>query len=169
MCLTCACQSWRYAACPLLTQCLSPWCAQLLIEQRNYANITTYVFKADAALDASSANAGPADSSAGAPAAAAAAAPSRKKSAEREQIQSKLDLATAFSHLGQGSYDKAAQMFTKVGSPKDLGEWIGKVSSRWPIKMMMCCADSRRSAGRTCRYRDLRHSMCVGDVAAVVA
>ncbi|KAF5325169.1 hypothetical protein D9619_010070 [Psilocybe cf. subviscida] len=109
----------------VLDMCLS--ILELLIEQRNYANITTYVFKADAALDASSANAGPTDSSTGAAAPAATAAPSRKKTAEREQIQSKLDLATAFSHLGQGNYDKAAQTFTKVGSPKDLGEWIGKL------------------------------------------
>lgn len=131
MCLTCACPSWRCAVYPIRDLAHPTlFVVQLLIEQRNYANITTYVFKADAALDASSANAGAADSSTGAPAPAASAAPSKKKTAEREQIQSKLDLATAFSHLGQANYDKAAQMFTKVGSPKDLGEWIGRVSTR---------------------------------------
>ena len=43
-------------------------------------------------------------------------------------MQSKLDLATALSHLSSANYEKAALSFLKVGPPKDLGDWIGKVS-----------------------------------------
>ena len=46
---------------------------------------------------------------------------------ERDNVQAKLDLATALSNLGQGSYEKAAQYFLKVGTAKDLGDWVGKV------------------------------------------
>jgi COP9 signalosome complex subunit 1 len=93
---------------------------QLLIEQRNYSHIPTYVFKAEAALDAATA-ATNANNEAG-------AAPTSKKShPEREKIQTKLDFATALSHLGQGNYEKAAYYFTRLGSMKDLGDWVGKV------------------------------------------
>ena len=57
-----------------------------------------------------------------------AATTSKKKSAERDNVQSKLDLATALSHLASASYEKAAISFLKIGPPKDLGDWIGKVS-----------------------------------------
>jgi COP9 signalosome complex subunit 1 len=94
---------------------------QLLIEHRNYAHLNTYVFKADAALDAATAGATAAP-------ALTAAATTKKKSAERDNVQSKLDLATALSHLSSASYEKAAISFLKIGPPKDLGDWIGKVS-----------------------------------------
>lgn len=42
-------------------------------------------------------------------------------------MQSRLELANALSHLGQGSYEKAAQSFLRVGAAKELGDWIGKV------------------------------------------
>jgi len=57
-----------------------------------------------------------------------AATTTKKKSTERDNIQSKLDLATALSHLASTSYEKAAISFLKIGPPKDLGDWIGKVS-----------------------------------------
>lgn len=95
---------------------------QLLILQRNYSHIPTYVFKADAALDAASTPSAPAGSSAQPP------APASKKSPERAKWQSKLDLASAISQLGQGHYDKAANLFLKIGNMKDLGDWVGKVA-----------------------------------------
>ena len=42
-------------------------------------------------------------------------------------MQSKLDLATALAYLAAASYEKAAISFLKIGPPKDLGDWIGKV------------------------------------------
>jgi len=96
-----------------------------LIEQRNYAHLTTYVFKADAALDSSAVSAQ--TSSTGATAPPPANNGAKKKSAERDHVQAKLDLATALSHLGQANYEKAALAFLKIGPPKDLGHWIGKL------------------------------------------
>lgn len=105
---------------------LTPY-TQLLIEHRNYAHISTYVFKADAALDAASAaRSGPA-SGPTAPANAAAASKERV-AVEREKVQSKLDISMALSHLGQGNYEKAAQSFLKVGPVKSVGDWVGTVS-----------------------------------------
>jgi COP9 signalosome complex subunit 1 len=52
---------------------------------------------------------------------------SKKKSSERESVQSKLDLATALSHLGQAHYQKAAYYFLRLGPARELGDWIGKV------------------------------------------
>jgi len=100
---------------------------QLLIEQRNYANLTTYVFKADAALDASAAAAANNTSSNSTGAQASSSSAAKKRSSERENIQSKLDLAGALSYLGQGSYEKAAHSFLKIGNVKELGDWVGKV------------------------------------------
>lgn len=95
---------------------------QLVIEQRNYMHISSYVYKADGALE----------SAAGAAAAGAAESgvtqPSTKKpSPERDQVQSKLDFAMALSHLGAGHYEKAASLFLRLGPPEQLGDWIGKV------------------------------------------
>jgi len=100
---------------------------QLLIEQRNYAHLTTYVFKADAALDAATAATNAAASNTSGAPVPTATAGSKKKSAERDNVQAKLDLATALSHLGQGNYEKAAHSFLKIGTAKDLGDWVGKV------------------------------------------
>ncbi|KAH9474510.1 COP9 signalosome complex subunit 1 [Psilocybe cubensis] len=113
----------------VLDMCMS--ILELLIEQRNYAHITTYVFKADAALDAAtaasaSATAATANSS-GNPAAIAQAMKKTGGKNERDAVQAKLDFATALSHLGQGSYEKAANAFLKVGPAKDLGHWIGQL------------------------------------------
>jgi len=48
-------------------------------------------------------------------------------SAERDTYQSKLDLASVLSYLGQENYEKVAQCFLKLGLAKDLGDWVGKV------------------------------------------
>ncbi len=82
----------------------------------------------------------------GAAAAAVTAAPSaallhkdvsaQKKpaaSAEREKVQTKLELATALSYLGQASYEKAATAFINIGQPKGLGDWNGKVSQKFYV------------------------------------
>jgi len=107
----------------VLEMCLSV--LELLIEHRNYAHMSTYVFKADAALDATSSAArapGPG------PTAPASAATSKDKGAlEREKVQSKLDVSIALSYLGQGNYEKAAQAFLKVGPVKSLGDWAGRL------------------------------------------
>ncbi|KAG6807965.1 hypothetical protein H0H93_000770, partial [Arthromyces matolae] len=113
----------------ILDMCLSV--LEVLLEQRHYSHIPNYVFKADAALEASqNAAAGSGNGTGGAIGSSGVPTPSvttgkKKTSVERQQIQSKLDLATAISSLGQGNYEKAAQYFTRVGPAKDLGEWIG--------------------------------------------
>jgi COP9 signalosome complex subunit 1 len=96
----------------------------LLIEQKNYAHIPTYVFKAEAALDAASASAANANNG------ASASAPiqtTSKKATDRDRVQSKLDFATALAYLGQGNYEKAAGAFLNLGPPTQLGDWAGKV------------------------------------------
>ncbi|EPS96383.1 hypothetical protein FOMPIDRAFT_1025401 [Fomitopsis schrenkii] len=110
----------------VLEMCLSV--LELLIEHRNYAHMSTYVFKADAALDAAStARSGPA-SGPTAPANAAAASKD-KAAAEREKVQSKLDVSIALSYLGQGTFEKAALAFLKVGPVKSVGDWVGTLTA----------------------------------------
>ncbi|RDB17140.1 COP9 signalosome complex subunit 1, partial [Hypsizygus marmoreus] len=118
----------------VLDMCLSV--LELLLEQRNYNHIPTYVFKADAALDATvnAANIGNGNGtggggSGGAQAPTVTVGSKKKTSAERQNVQSKLDLATAISHLGQSNYEKAALSFLRLGPPKELGDWIGKIVS----------------------------------------
>ncbi|GJJ14718.1 hypothetical protein Clacol_008985 [Clathrus columnatus] len=92
----------------VIDMCLS--ILQLLIEQRNYTHIATYVYKAEAALDSySSKN----DQS------------SKSSIPNKDSIQIKLELATALGHLGQSNYDKAAYGFLKLGSFKNFGDWLG--------------------------------------------
>ncbi|KAF7439841.1 hypothetical protein PC9H_000178 [Pleurotus ostreatus] len=100
----------------VLDMCLSV--LELLILQRNYSHISTYVFKADAALDAATAS-GSGSGSTG--------SSNKKGSPEREKVQSKLDFATALSHLGQSNYEKAAYYFLRLGPSKQLGDWAGKL------------------------------------------
>ncbi|KXN81035.1 COP9 signalosome complex subunit 1 [Leucoagaricus sp. SymC.cos] len=117
----------------VLDMCLSV--LELLMEQRNYGHLSTYVFKAEAALDATAVaavNAGGSGttptSTVGPSAAGASGANVKKKTpTEREIVQSRLELASALSYLGQGSYEKAAQSFLRIGSAKELGDWIGKL------------------------------------------
>ncbi|KAK7042489.1 PCI domain-containing protein [Favolaschia claudopus] len=111
----------------VLEMCLSV--LELLIEQRNFSHLPTYVFKADAALDAASAAAANAKEADGtAPAPAPTLLNKRKAvSEDRERVQSKLDFATALSSLANGSYQKAAYTFLKLGPAKDFGDWMGKL------------------------------------------
>ena len=103
-----------------------------MIEHHNYANLTTYIFKAEAALEATLAANGP-GGNAGTGSATGAGSSTQNaamvaKKREKEQVQSKLDLATAFSHLGQGNCERVAAFIFRLGPPKDLGDWLGKVS-----------------------------------------
>jgi COP9 signalosome complex subunit 1 len=117
----------------ILDMCLSV--LELLIEQRNFAHIPTYIYKAEAALDAVIAsNTSASDkgsASGGVTAAGAAAAPtpsiSKKMSLERERVQAKLDLASGLSCLAQSNYEKAAYHLVRVGQAKYLEDWLGKV------------------------------------------
>jgi len=129
----------------VLDMCMS--ILELLIEHRNYAHINTYVFKADAALDAATAaNTSGTAPTGGTPVLTAATA-TKKKSAERDNVQSKLDLATALSHLASTNYEKAAISFLKIGPPKDLGDWIGKLVAR--------------------RYSNIWNAMCSRDLPTI--
>lgn len=134
---------------------------QLMLEQQNYAHVSTYVFKAEAALDI--------------PQAGAEKEKEKKKTGttanpEREKIQSKLDLALGLSMLGQSNYERAAWSFLKVG--KNLDDWIGKVryadvictlSNGRPIghfSFRPCCV---RCPLRTCHLQPIcRQSLCGG-------
>ncbi|KAF4579650.1 hypothetical protein EYR40_000174 [Pleurotus pulmonarius] len=119
----------------VLDMCLSV--LELLILQRNYSHISTYVFKADAALDAATASGSGSGSTGGS---------NKKGSAEREKIQSKLDFATALSHLGQSNYEKAAGYFLRLGPSKQLGEWVGKLVAPGDIAIYgTLCALSKLS------------------------
>jgi len=98
-----------------------------MLEQQNYAHVSTYVFKAEAALDI--------------PAAGAEKEKEKEKkktgttaNPEREKIQSKLDLALGLSMLGQSNYERAAWSFLKVG--KNLDDWVGKVRC-WHISLSL--------------------------------
>lgn len=99
---------------------------QLVIEQRNYAHISSYIFKAEGALDAASAAAA---SNTASGSGGNFTAPTHKKSAERDQVQPKLNFAMALSHLGQANYEKAANFLLKVGPSDSLGDWIGKAGN----------------------------------------
>lgn len=100
-------------------------CLQLVIEQRNYTHIPSYVYKADGALESTTAPT--AASTEGGTIPSSAQSTSKKVSPEREQVQSKLDFAMALSYLGQGNYEKAASLFLRLGPPSQLGDWVGKV------------------------------------------
>ncbi|KAH0831324.1 26S proteasome subunit RPN7-domain-containing protein [Lanmaoa asiatica] len=107
----------------VLDMCLSV--LEFVIEQRNYTHISSYIYKADGAMESTAAvTAGSAE---GGASAASAHPTSKKPSPEREQVQSKLDFAMALSHLGQGNYEKAATLFLRLGPPEQLGNWVGKL------------------------------------------
>ncbi len=128
----------------VLDMCLSV--LELLIEQRNYGHLPTYVFKAEAALDAATAAASAsANKDAPTPMVSTGA---KKSSPERDRVQSKLDLATALSYLGQDNYEKASYNLLRLGSTKDLGEWIGRLVSPSDIAIYgTICAMASLSRG----------------------
>ncbi|KAI0672247.1 G protein pathway suppressor 1 [Trametes maxima] len=106
----------------VLDMCMSV--IELLMEQRNYSHIATYVFKAEAAFDTVMAARSMMNPEAPA---GSAQANKDKRNAEREKLQTKLDVATALSHLGQSNYEKAATTFFKAGPVKSLDDWAGKL------------------------------------------
>ncbi|OJA14300.1 hypothetical protein AZE42_01567 [Rhizopogon vesiculosus] len=99
----------------VLDMCLSV--LELVIEQRNYAHISSYIFKAEGALDAA-ATAAASNTASGS--GGNSTAPILKRSSERDQVQPKLDFAMALSHLGQANYEKAAHFFLKLLAPGDI-------------------------------------------------
>ncbi|GBE83515.1 G protein pathway suppressor 1 [Sparassis latifolia] len=109
----------------VLDICLS--ILELLIEYRNYAHISTYAYKADTALEATANMVRANSNSAGATAPASQPSVKERVTAEREKVQTKLDVAMALSHLGQGNYEKAAGAFVKIGPIKGLGDWTGRI------------------------------------------
>ncbi|KAF8685213.1 26S proteasome subunit RPN7 [Rhizoctonia solani] len=84
---------------------------ELLVEQLNFAQIYSYVFKAESALE--SASAGGAGTGKGAD----------KADAEYERARSKLQLASGIAQLGQGNFQKAAWTFLKL--EKNVDDWLG--------------------------------------------
>lgn len=144
---------------------ISDWNSQLLIEQKSYSHIATYVFKADAALEAASNSAasapsgGPAIGSSGAPTPnVTAGTGSKKRSPEHERVQAKLDFATALAHMGQGQYSRAAHEFLKLGAASDLEDWAGKVRLTRPSTFLSLRVSL--PACRSRRYRYIRHALC---------
>jgi COP9 signalosome complex subunit 1 len=146
--LTCAHPFFRYdmvaVVCPGIPLIVA---VQLLIEQRYYAHIGTYVFKAEAALDAAgSKNETGAKSAVMNPAC----------------VRTRQDFSIALGHLGQGNYSKAAYGFLKLGHAVALGGWLGTV--RYTYTMMtgyrlvfpLALACSPR------RHCDLWYTMCIG-------
>ena len=126
----------------ILDTCLS--ILELLIEQRQYAHIPTYTFKAESALDAITAIRPPNPQGAGGNGGdASAARPSlsdkekERLTAEKDRTQTKLDLSAALSYFGQGNYDKAAGAFIKLGPVKYLENWGEKVC--YVYRIYICC------------------------------
>ncbi|KAK0447207.1 26S proteasome subunit RPN7-domain-containing protein [Armillaria borealis] len=100
-------------------------------KSREYCTTSQHVLdmclSAEAALDAATAAASAsANKDAPTPMVSTGA---KKSSPERDRVQSKLDLATALSYLGQDNYEKASYNLLRLGSTKDLGEWIGRLVS----------------------------------------
>ncbi|GAV99596.1 cop9 signalosome complex subunit 1 [Lentinula edodes] len=113
----------------VLDGCLST--IELLIEQRNYSHLPTYVFKAEAALEAvtsSAATLAKAENSSG-------AGGSRKTasamSPDREILQSKLDFATALGQLAQSNYERAAYHFLRLSSGTGSGGGLARIAWRY--------------------------------------
>ncbi|TCD63420.1 hypothetical protein EIP91_005419 [Steccherinum ochraceum] len=100
---------------------------ELLMEQRNYPHIPTYVFKAEAALEAITGSRVAAANNQQNTASNPNAKPAAKEKAmsERDRTQTKLDVALAMSYFSQGQYEKAAQAFLKVGAMSNLEQWAG--------------------------------------------
>ncbi|KAM6501367.1 26S proteasome subunit RPN7 domain containing protein [Amanita muscaria] len=131
----------------ILDMCLAV--IEIMIEHHNYANLTTYIFKGEAALESTTAsNGNTGNGQAVGTSNATQIAASAAKKREKEQIQTKLDLAAAFSHLGQGNYEKVASYIFRLGPPKDLGDWAGTLISTADIAIYgALCALAGMSRG----------------------
>jgi len=96
---------------------------QLLLEQRSFSHLSTYVFKAESALDgigtsAHSTSLGVGTSGAGA-----------KKIDLHQAVEAKLALCGALSHLTNGNYAKATHDFLQPMSAALLAPWAGTIVS----------------------------------------
>ena len=97
---------------------------QLLLEQRSFSHLSTYVFKAESALDGvgtsvhSSTTMGVGSGGGGA-----------KKIDLHQAVEAKLALCTALSHLANGNYAKATQDFLQPMSAAALAPWTGTIVS----------------------------------------
>ena len=97
---------------------------QLLLEQRSFSHLSTYVFKAESALDGigtsvhSSTTLGVGSSGAGS-----------KKIDLHQAVEAKLALCTALSHLANGNYTKATLDFLQPMSAALLAPWAGTIVS----------------------------------------
>ncbi|KAI6120146.1 26S proteasome subunit RPN7-domain-containing protein [Pisolithus croceorrhizus] len=128
----------------VLDMCMSV--LELAVEQRNYAHIPSYVYKAEGALESltivvpqSSAMAigtgfssttgggGIGASVTGSVGGGSGQASQGGKPTDRDHMQTKLEFVLALSHLGTGAYDKAAIAFLRLGPPEQLRDWIGKL------------------------------------------
>lgn len=93
---------------------------ELLVEQLNYAQIYSYVFKAESALESAAAGGAAGPAGTGAPSGPG------KTDVEYERAKSKLQLASGIAQLGQGNFQKAAWTFLKL--EKNIDDWLGTVS-----------------------------------------
>jgi COP9 signalosome complex subunit 1 len=103
---------------------------ELLVEQLNYPQIYSYVFKAESALESAAASGGAAAAAVAAPGiiggTSAGAGGAGKNDAEYERARCRLQLASGLAQLGQGNFQKAAWTFLKL--EKKMDEWLGTVS-----------------------------------------
>ncbi|KAI0319325.1 G protein pathway suppressor 1 [Amylostereum chailletii] len=101
----------------MLEMCLSV--LELLMEQRNFAHLPTYVFKAESALESAATQMAPPSQS------QTASAASSKKSDLQHSTEAKLTLATGLSLLSNRNYNKAAYKFLLPVPQGALAPWIG--------------------------------------------
>jgi COP9 signalosome complex subunit 1 len=106
----------------LLEMCLSV--LELLLEQRSFSHIPTYVFKAESALD-SIGTSGHTSSSLGF--GSSASGGGAKKIDLHQAVEAKLALCTALSHLANGNYGKATHDFLQPMSAAALAPWNGNI------------------------------------------
>lgn len=107
----------------MLDMCLSV--LELLLEQRSFSHIPTYVFKAESALDsiASSVLSGTSYGGHG------LGSSGHKRVDLHHAVEAKLALCTALSHLFNMNYAKAAQDFLQPMSAAALVPWTGTIVS----------------------------------------
>ncbi|KAI0299370.1 G protein pathway suppressor 1 [Multifurca ochricompacta] len=110
----------------MLDMCLSV--LELLLEQRSFSHIPTYVFKAESALDSIIAS-GQSTTSLG----IGLGATGPKKADQHHTVEAKLALCTALSHLSTGNYAKAAQDLLQPMSAASLAPWTGTIVSAGDI------------------------------------
>jgi len=110
----------------MLEMCLSV--LELLLEQRSFSHIPTYVFKAESALDSIG--------TAGHPSASLGIGQSgggQKKVDLHQAVEAKLALCTALSNLANANYAKATHDFLQPMSAAALVPWTGNIVSAGDI------------------------------------